>query len=152
MSENTWQLVPVPPPTKAPVQDIAETLDLVDGLEVEKAGAGGWRCDNCSRYQTDPGAWQVWVPDSVMPHDRGDEVTEQCRSMAYNGEFSAWCLPCARKLGRSKRLREMAVGEASARQRTASSSAADTADREFAWVAGAAVAAIVVTIIILFAA
>jgi hypothetical protein len=45
------------------------------------------------------GDWEVWVPDDVSPSDAAWAVTESARKSAYNGHLTAWCLPCAKRLG-----------------------------------------------------
>jgi hypothetical protein len=45
------------------------------------------------------GEWEVSVPDSVMLGDPAWSVTDMARCSAYNGEWTAWCLPCAKLLG-----------------------------------------------------
>jgi hypothetical protein len=89
----------VPPPTTAPVDDIAETLGLCDGLRPWKADHQS-RCSNCDQMQRS-NSWMVWVPDSVKSSDPDWSVTEACRLNAYNGHSSGWCLKCA--LGFSKK-------------------------------------------------
>ena len=71
---------------------------LAPGLRFEKTGSA-YRCAHCGKMQrADPGL--VWVPDGVALGDPAWSVTEQCRRVAYNGDWSGWCLECARKLGR----------------------------------------------------
>lgn len=95
----TWPLEEVPPPKTAPVQDRARELGLPDGLKVETPrDSRQWRCCSCSRMQR-PNSEQVWVPDGVLPGDPAWSVTETCRQNAYNGNYSAWCLKCAKSLG-----------------------------------------------------
>jgi hypothetical protein len=45
------------------------------------------------------GDWEVWVPDSVRLGDEAWSVTDMARCSAYNGGWTAWCLPCAKLLG-----------------------------------------------------
>lgn len=87
----------VPPPDRAPIDQISETLGLVPGLKAKRS-SGGWRCCECSTMQPD-NAWEVWVPDGVRKSDAPAVITEHCRVNAYNGEFSAWCIKCAPKSG-----------------------------------------------------
>lgn len=90
----------VAPPEAAPVQDRAKELGLPDGLRVEaQRRHGQWRCSNCNGMQ--PSGDKIWVPDSVRVGDPAWSVTEACRQNAYNGYHSAWCVPCARRLGGS---------------------------------------------------
>lgn len=90
--------VQAPPPKKAPVQDIAETLGLCAGLRAERR-SDQWRCANCSKMQP-VNSWLVWVPDSVRCGDEEWAVVEECRRNAYNGHNSGWCLKCAPKASR----------------------------------------------------
>lgn len=94
------QLERVPPPDKAPVHQVAETLGLCDGLRVERKQRQ-YRCGCCYRMQQ-PGSWQVWVPDGTQLGDPAWSVTERAREFAYNGEWTAWCLQCALKLSPPK--------------------------------------------------
>lgn len=94
----TFEFREVPPPAKAPIDEVAAMHGLPNGLRVY-ASEGGCRCANCSTWQN-PGAPMVWVPDSVQPSDSRDSVTEQARLMAFNGCSSGWCLSCAKSLGR----------------------------------------------------
>jgi len=96
----------VPPPVKAPVQPLAASLDLVQGLRVEKSGHSQWRCSCCSQMQK-PGSLQVWVPDSVCRGDPEWSVTEACRENAYNGFHSGWCIKCAPKAGKRHRAKDV---------------------------------------------
>lgn len=93
-----WSFQQVPPPVAAPIQNRAQELGLCDGLRVKLSRHGGWRCSECRQMQRDR-AEQVWVPAGVLAHDPAWSVTETCRRNTYNGHFSAWCLPCARRLG-----------------------------------------------------
>ena len=89
----------VPPPSEAPVQDKAEQLGLVRGLQVddgEYAMDHQWRCGQCRRMQP-IGSPQVWVPDNIRKSDPDWAVTEACRQNAFNGHATAWCLKCAPK-------------------------------------------------------
>jgi hypothetical protein len=90
------QFVQVPPPKKAPVQSLAASLGLIDGLRAEKV-RGDFRCVRCNNMRRN---WLVWVPDGITRRDRGWMVTEACRVSAHNGLSGGWCLACARKLGR----------------------------------------------------
>lgn len=94
-----WKFEPVPPPAKAPVQELAESLGVCVGLRVEKSLGGQWRCACCSRMQP-AGTWLVWVPDSVRRGDPSWSVTEAARVNAFNGHSSGWCLSCAPKTPR----------------------------------------------------
>jgi hypothetical protein len=85
----------VPPPKEAPIQDIAETLGLCAGLRAERS-SHQYRCSECHRMQPN-GSWLVWVPDSVRRGDPAWSVTEACRTNAFNGTGSGWCLSCAPK-------------------------------------------------------
>ncbi len=93
-----FQFELVPPPARAPVDEIAETLGLHPGLRVERGiYGGGWRCCHCDIMQK-PDAWLVWVPDSVRMGDPGWSVIDAGRRNAYNGSGGGWCLRCAQKL------------------------------------------------------
>jgi hypothetical protein len=98
-SEIKFTAAQTPPPKEVPVQEIAETLGLVAGLRAEKK-RGGWRCGHCSEYQVGDNVWQVWVPDTVRIGDSAAAVSDQCRRYARNGDFTGWCLKCAKSLGR----------------------------------------------------
>lgn len=90
----------VPPPTVAPVHQIAETLGLCDGLRAER-NTHQYRCGQCHQMQQN-GAWGVWVPDGVRVGDPSWSVTESARRNAYNGTFTTWCLDCALRLSPPK--------------------------------------------------
>jgi hypothetical protein len=94
---------PVPPPREAPEQPEAKRLGLLRGLRTETTTSGPYRCASCSRWMR-KGDTEVQVPDAVNAGDSADVITEACRRNAYNGSFSAWCLPCALKLGRPTML------------------------------------------------
>ena len=94
-SGGNFELVEVPPPQKAPVQDIAETLGLVNGLRAHRSD-DQFRCAECSKMQPN-GSWMVWVPDGTGRSDPAWSVEERCRQNAWNGESSGWCLACAPK-------------------------------------------------------
>lgn len=93
------EFVPVPPPSQAPVQTKAQELGLCQGLRVDSTDSG-FSCNACDRMQ--PAGIQVWVPDLVQEGDSAEAVTEECRKAAYNGEWSGWCLKCAKKLGQAE--------------------------------------------------
>ena len=91
-----------PPPKEAPVH--AESVDhgVHPSLRVETNIFSQWRCHQCSRMQPRD-SLLVWVPDGVQLRDPDWSVTEASRTSAYNGHLSGWCMPCARKLGRTRR-------------------------------------------------
>lgn len=97
---SKMRFIEVPPPAKAPVQDIAETLGLCAGLKAERSRSQ-YRCAACDKMQ--PGStWLVWVPDSVMITDPVWSVIEAGRLNARNGSHSGWCLSCALKVSGKK--------------------------------------------------
>lgn len=96
--QSVGHFVEVPPPRRAPHYSQSEELGIVPALRAEKSHRS-WRCCQCHQMQQD-NTWQVWVPDGVMAHDPDWSVTEAARRVAYNGGLSAWCLRCAKKLGR----------------------------------------------------
>ena len=55
-----------------------------------------WSCHVCHRRQP-AGAYQVWVSLDVKPGDSPESVAEACGPETAQ---AAWCLECARKLGR----------------------------------------------------
>jgi hypothetical protein len=95
----TGHFVEVPPPEDVPIQDRAAELGLIPGLRVEASRHGQWRCCECGQMQR-PGSDQVWVADGVRMGDEPWSVSESARAVAYNGGSSAWCMACAKKLGR----------------------------------------------------
>lgn len=97
MSAEDPQFKMCPPPKEAPVDPTATKLGLVAGLRAELTPSM-YRCDQCNEM-VPSGSWQVWVPDSVRRNDPAWAVTEAVRLNSYNGSFSAWCLPCGKKLG-----------------------------------------------------
>lgn len=56
----------------------------------------GWSCYVCHRRQP-AGSYQVWVSLDVKPGDPAERITEAC---VPESAQAAWCLECARKLGR----------------------------------------------------
>lgn len=86
----------VPAPTKAPEQKEAGQLGLATGIRVEQSHHQ-WRCACCLQMQR-PNSLAAWLPDSVQQGDPAWSVTEACRQNAYNGSFSAWCIPCAKTI------------------------------------------------------
>lgn len=90
----------VPPPEEAREQDLAKSLGLLRGLEVEEYGSQ-YRCSNCEKLQPG-GSLMVWVPDGVRPDDPAWSVTEMARAVTFNGSGSGWCLSCAMSLGKPK--------------------------------------------------
>lgn len=91
--EPKFSFKEVPPPARAPVHQIAETLGLCAGLRVERA-EGSFRCACCHLFEA-PYEWMVWVPDSVRQGDHIAVVVEKARLNAFNGQESAWCIKCA---------------------------------------------------------
>lgn len=98
------KLEEVPPPKTAPIDQIGETMGLVDGLRPERNQYGRFRCGNCSRWVQD-GEWSVSVPDGVKSSDSAEDVKEMARLGAYNGNFTSWCLSCAPKKPRIERIK-----------------------------------------------
>lgn len=92
------RLVPVPPPSKSPFDEKANSLGLVRGLRAQKS-RDQYRCFACSQMQK-PDSWLVWVPDAVRLGDPAWSVSEFARQSAFNGTSSGWCLKCAQTLGR----------------------------------------------------
>lgn len=103
--EIVGRFVEVPPPAAAPVQVRAKELGLLDGLRVEPARHDQWRCAECHAMQSS-GAEQVWVPDGVERGMSAQAVTEMARLGAFNGGASAWCVPCARTIGKRHQIRK----------------------------------------------
>lgn len=93
--EHGGRWVEVPPPAKAPVDEIAALLGLCSGLRAERNSQ--YRCASCSKMQPD-GSWLIWVSDSVRRGDPAWSVTEAARRNAFNGHSSGWCLACAQSL------------------------------------------------------
>jgi len=87
---------PVPPPDETPVDELASCYELVEGLRMEMH-PDQYRCASCKQMQPRESAI-VWVPYGTRPGDPAWSVTERCRQYAYNGEWSGWCLPCAKSL------------------------------------------------------
>lgn len=97
---NDFQFVQVPPPERARVHQIGETLGLCTGLRAERSDRQ-FRCNACRQMQPH-GAWLVWVPDSVRPGDPGWSVEEAARLNYLNGHSSGWCFECAPKAPAAK--------------------------------------------------
>lgn len=55
-----------------------------------------WRCGECSKMQ-DANRVRVWFPDGYSRHDSPSVVFDALKRMRWNGEFTAWCLDCAKK-------------------------------------------------------
>lgn len=92
----TFRFEQVPPPNKAPEHERAAELGLLPWLRGEVAERQ-FRCASCNGMVARGGV-QVWIPDGVRRKDPAWSVEEFCRTNAYNGHFSAWCLKCAREL------------------------------------------------------
>lgn len=95
-NNGNFRFEEVPPPSKARVDQIAESYGLCDGLRVEVRN-DQYRCGNCSEMQPNKSPL-IWVPDSVRMGDPVLSVVEACRRNAYNGSSGGWCLKCAKKL------------------------------------------------------
>lgn len=102
-----FKLTPAPPPAEAPIQPEADAAGLIAGLRVGRSGGRGgpYRCSACHKLVT-ADVPSVMVPDGVRIGDDSAAVTEVCRRSAFNGHFSGWCLPCAKKLSGKPSLPE----------------------------------------------
>jgi hypothetical protein len=60
-------------------------------------GDWSWRCGCCGHMQH-KNVLRALIPDGTLPRDPMWAVLERCRRMAYNGQFTAWCLSCCRAL------------------------------------------------------
>lgn len=98
------ELVEVLPPAEAPVQELAASMGLIDGLRAQRTDRE-FCCASCFKMSVQ--GWQVWVPDRVRREDAPASVTEQCRRRAFNGSFSAWCVSCAQSFAPAAPLRQM---------------------------------------------
>lgn len=85
-----------PPPRSTPIDPLAKSLGLVDGLRAIYS-TGGWRCAICDKWQN-PGSIEVWVPDGLNKSSERRLFTEMSRLYANNGYFSAWCMKCAPRI------------------------------------------------------
>ena len=72
-----------------------EPLGLLPCLMVQ-IDPEGWRCRICHRRQP-AGSYQVWVSLRVKPGASAESIAEACVPEAAQ---AAWCMDCARKLGR----------------------------------------------------
>jgi hypothetical protein len=99
----------VSPPDKVPVDELAKSYGLVDGLKCE-VSRSSYRCAECSEMQRAE-SLEVWVPDGILLGDPAWSVSEKAREMAYNGNFSAWCMECAQKLGVNKKRKSIVLWE-----------------------------------------
>lgn len=98
------ELEEVPPPKKAPIDQIAETMGLVNGLKVERNQFNPFRCASCGSF-IKKGEWTVLVPYGVRYGDDAKDVEEAARLSAFNGHFTSWCLSCAPKKPRLERIK-----------------------------------------------
>ena len=96
----------VPPPEKAPQFTLAKKLGLHPCLKVDES-SGGWRCGYCNKIQR-PG-YEVWLGENTSFFDSASDIEESCRQRAYNGESTAWCLSCARGVGKNPLRRLIAM-------------------------------------------
>lgn len=97
VTEFKVSLKEVPPPDAPPEHLGSSELGVLACLRVSE-DCDMYRCANCSQMQKS-GSCQVWVPDGVRPRDPAWSIQEIARKTAFNGDSSAWCLACARRLG-----------------------------------------------------
>ena len=86
----------VPAPNKVIVDNLAYSLNLVNGLIFYKSAYANCKCNWCEKA-INKDDYIIFIPNSIIEGDPIEYIEEQCRLNAFNGSGYGVCLKCAPK-------------------------------------------------------